>query len=330
MKPDAKGAGLRLVFWPIGKVARWQEKTHILQRTVDAITSADGQVGVRPVFDFVTGYRATVGASVFNRRLLGEDTNLQFSLSSNFSNVWFTDFALRPTHANRAIEYTAAGFYNRRDDYLYTGIGMATARTHLGGRYSIDEAELHNHVDFVLNRHVTLLLDGMFGVRRFGDGVKVGDDLPIEQVFCAHLVDGRCVSRAVDASQVPGFYTGTQFLRGGATLRIDTRDSVHRPTSGAMFQAGADYSHGLGAEDPSSYFRIHAVLVTVLDLWRRNRILVLRASTDAVYPMGGADVPFSELETLGGPADLRGVRLGKYRDYSRVMFTAEYRWPIWM
>jgi outer membrane protein assembly factor BamA len=41
-------------------------------------------------------------------------------------------------------------------------------------------------------------------------------------------------------------------------------------------------------------------------------------------------VPFSELLTLGGVDTLRGYRLGAFRDQSLLMFTAEYRWPVWM
>ncbi|HEX6835030.1 MAG TPA: BamA/TamA family outer membrane protein, partial [Polyangia bacterium] len=43
-----------------------------------------------------------------------------------------------------------------------------------------------------------------------------------------------------------------------------------------------------------------------------------------------AAVPFTELATLGGPDSLRGFRAGRYRDFSTLLFSAEYRWPIWM
>jgi outer membrane protein assembly factor BamA len=49
-----------------------------------------------------------------------------------------------------------------------------------------------------------------------------------------------------------------------------------------------------------------------------------------VIPTNNQPVPFTELVVLGGPDDLRGVRWGLYRDYSGALFTAEYRWPVWM
>jgi hypothetical protein len=217
-----------------------------------------------------------------------------------------------------------------RNDYYYSGIGMETARTHPGARFSLESFEQGNELRYIAARQLWFRTTGLFGIRRFGNGVADGSDLPIDEVYCIRLLDTRCIPGTVSPLQVPGFHTGTQFLRVGAGMHLDTRDSLYRPTMGAAFELDFDYSHGLGHDDQSSYFRMHAALGGVLDLWRRSRILVLRATTDAVWPTNDFPVPFFELPLLGGPDALRGARWGKYRDFTTVLFTVEYRWPIWM
>ena len=319
----------RHVLWPIiGPGVKLTERYHVIQWAEYALTSADGRVGVRPVFNFVSGYRATFGLAFFDERLLGEGTDFRISASGNFGRTFLTDLRLRPTHFGRAVEYTFYAGYIKRDDYLYSGIGERQARTNPLARYSVDEVDAHNFIDLVATPFVSLHLDGMFGLRRFGNGTNLGGDVPIDEVYCTRVLEGRCLAFEVDPRKVPG-WNGTQFLRGHVLLRVDSRDAPQRPTSGAVLEVGADYSHGLGFDD-SSYLRAQGSLVGVIDLYRRSRVLVLRATAEEVFPFGTTPVPFSELPVLGTPDLFRGARWGKYRDHTLFLLTAEYRWPIWM
>jgi hypothetical protein len=321
----------RVGFYPLGNSIRWSEEHAVMPRVAMALSSPDGAIGVRPMFDFVTGYRFVFGLRFFDHKLLGPGTDFSLSLAGNLIGIVLASASVRPTHINRPIEYTASVGYYQRDDFLFTGIGMAAAQSHPGARFLGKALEQANVVSFVLGKHWRLSTNGVFGYQRFGNGIPYGNDQPILQVYCIRLVDGRCrPPPTVDPVQVPGFYTGTQFLRAGIGLHVDTRDVPFRPTSGAAFDAYVDYSHGLGASDPSTYFRTHFALTAVLDLWARSRVLVLRAATNALWPAGNEFVPFFELPVLGGPDGLRGARWGKYRDFTNVLFTAEYRWPIWM
>jgi outer membrane protein assembly factor BamA len=328
---------LNAVFHPVGALVRWMQRRFILEKMVDAVTSRDGLIGVRPAFNFVSGYRATFGLSFFDYKILGEGTALDASVSVDFRDIVIASAALRPTHIARAVEYVAQGGYLRRDDYYYAGIGMEAAQTHTGARYRIQQVDQTNRLHFVLSRHWFASAMGGFVVQRFGNGVAESNiftstnDQPIDEVYCVRFFDGRCVpGGGIDPVAVPGFANGTQFVRAGLGLRVDTRDSFYRPTSGAAAAIELDYTHGLGATDPSSYFRLHAGFEAVLDLWRRSHVLLLRASTDLLIPAGSEFVPFTEFPILSTPDKFRGARWGKYRDYSNVLFTAEYRWPVWM
>jgi outer membrane protein assembly factor BamA len=112
-------------------------------------------------------------------------------------------------------------------------------------------------------------------------------------------------------------------------LRIDSRDNMYRPSSGALVDVGLDWSHGVGF-DPSQYVRGHAAVSAVLDLWQRTRTLVVRIEARDLEPIGAAPVPFSELIVLGGPDTFRGFRPGRFRNFSSLFAGVEYRWPVWM
>jgi hypothetical protein len=100
--------------------------------------------------------------------------------------------------------------------------------------------------------------------RRFGEGRQYDDAGPIGNHFCVRVL-GRCEYGVVDERLVPGFDRGTQFLRGAATIRLDTNARPMEPQLGFFSSLTADYTHGIFG-DESSYFRIHPVLGGVIDL----------------------------------------------------------------
>jgi outer membrane protein assembly factor BamA len=166
-----------------------------------------------------------------------------------------------------------------------------------------------------------------FGVRRYGDGRRSGDPT-ISEVYCVRTIGGACQIGTVDDNLVPFFNEGTQFLRGIASMRLDTRDSRARPTIGFLADVSGEYSHGLG--DPSSYFRSNGLAEGAINLYRHSHVLVLRFTTSLVMPTSQSPVPFSELVVLGGPDTMRGFKWGRFHDYSSIIASAEYRWPVWM
>jgi hypothetical protein len=179
-------------------------------------------------------------------------------------------------------------------------------------------------------RALSASVGGALGVRRFADGEPYAGDPAISEVYCLWrppLID-RCPA-ALARAEVPGFVSGTRFLRASTGLHLDLNERRLRAATIGLADAEADYTHGVGA-DRSSYFRLRGAVTIGLNLWRRSRVLLLRAQTVWVVPTGGAPVPFSELAVLGGPDDLRGFRIEAFRDYSSLLTTAEYRWPIFM
>ncbi|HEY1586265.1 MAG TPA: BamA/TamA family outer membrane protein, partial [Polyangia bacterium] len=165
-----------------------------------------------------------------------------------------------------------------------------------------------------------------YGFRRFADGQPYEGDPGISGVYCVRGVDGRCFSGTIDDALVPGFTTGTQFVRETVAVHLDSRPV--ETASGVMVDGAAHYTHGI-LDDSSSYLRLHTHVGTQVEIWH-HRTLYLGVSADDLVRFGTTPIPFSELATLGGPDDLRGYGRGRFRDASSLIGTVEWRWPVWM
>ena len=99
------------------------------------------------------------------------------------------------------------------------------------------------------------------------------------------------------------------------------------PEHGGLIQVEADYTAG---SREVRYYRYAAEIQRFFTLFYRNRILAFRARLEKAHPLGDDSlVPYSELTTLGGGQRLRGYRRGFFRGEGSLLFSAEYRYPIW-
>ena len=314
--------------YPLAAMANNEEKNHVSQKLYLMFTTSDGMLGVRPELEYNLSFTPTIGATFFDKKLFGRDTYFDATFRGSVSDdIAYTRLRARPLPSRWATQLDLMTEFNRRDDQLFTGIGMEHLKP---SRYMINSLLLLTLARFTVRPEARFVLGTQWGIRRFGNGRTIGDDPPIAEVYCVRNAAGRCATPlTVNDQQVPGFNQGTQFFRAVAGLSVDTRDSTIKPSSGALIELTADYSKGLG-EDRSSYLRVWGSTMGVLDLWKRTHVLILRAWAMTVVPFSNQPVPFTELVVLGGPDNLRGVRVSYLRDYSGVLFTAEYRWPIWM
>ena len=327
---------VRLVFKaiavPVHHLLDWDERNHVADEILAALSTSDGKIGIRPAFQYSISFTPVVGVRFFDQKLLGPGTDFGVTALSGGVHVVYAEASARPTPPDRAVEVTIRSIYNRRNDQVFTGIGYTTddkATIARGSRYAIDALDAGGKLTYAARPGLFVDIDTMFGLRRFGNGRNIADELPIAEVYCVRDLSGLCVPDSVDEVRVPGFNKGTQFFRAGATLRLDSRDNWYRPSSGALVELGLDWSHGLGF-DQSHYARAHAAISAVLDLWQRSRVLIVRLEANDLEPIGTSPVPFSELIVLGGPDTFRGFRPGRFRNFSSLFAGIEYRWPIWM
>ena len=322
-----KGLGV-----PVHHLLDWDETHHVLDRILAAVTTRDGLIGVRPAFQYSISFAPVIGLRFFDQKLLGRTTDFEATAMTGGIHIFYGEALARPMPLDRALVVTVRAAYNKRDDQIYAQTGYSGVDPDFlryRSRYSIDALDTGGTLTWAARPGLFLDVTTILGLRRFGNGRQVGGEKPIEEVYCVRDLAGLCVPGTVDEVRVAGFKKGTQFFRGGVTLRADSRDNWYRPSSGALVEIGADWSHGIGF-DQSQYVHGHAALSAVLDLWRRTRTLVVRIEAQDIEPIGYAPVPFSELIVLGGPDTFRGFRPGRFRNFSSLFAGLEYRWPIWM
>ena len=316
---------VRVIAAPVRGALVLNERYQLYDRVLAALTSADGLVGVRPAFDFMLDYRPVFGLSFFDERILGPRTTLDARAETGGERLVVAGALLRPVPSGRRVTLDVEGSYMLRDDQVFRAI-PTRGPDRGNSRFTLDAFDLWLRPRVALAPHASLIFAGQLGVRRFADG-RDGGDPPISEVYCVRVL-GRCEVGTVDERLVPGFAAGTDFLRGGVALHVDTLDRPTAPSAGVQLDVGGHYSHGLG--DPSSYFHTMASFGVVVNLWQRSHVLWLRAAAELVLPTNDAPVPFTELAVLGGPDSLRGAPYGRFRDLSTLLVTAEYRWRIWM
>lgn len=148
--------------------------------------------------------------------------------------------------------------------------------------------------------------------------------------------DDTGLDRPIDAFYDPaglvGFREGLLYAYGELELGVDTRRVIDRwlsvatPSTGWKVVGFAGYAGGFG-DDPSSYARYGGDVQRYVDLYRGDRVLMLRAVLEAVTGDLG-QVPFTDLPSLGGPLLLRGYQRDRFRDRITTLVSAEYTYPV--
>ncbi len=81
-------------------------------------------------------------------------------------------------------------------------------------------------------------------------------------------------------------------------------------------------------ETDSDYWKYDGSIKKHFNVYRRTRIFHLSVRADGVRRINNKSVPFWDLPILGGEDYLRGFPVDRFRDNVTLVFTAQYRYPI--
>ncbi len=120
-----------------------------------------------------------------------------------------------------------------------------------------------------------------------------------------------------------------EILTFGNQFAFDFRQGEMRTVSGTQLIAGADMATSL--KNSTSYFRYHleAHQFIPVPFLPETRRFGIRGKLIKSELLSGDEIPFFDLPNLGGSADLRGFRSNRFRGKGSLIFSAEYRYPMW-
>ncbi|WP_255233307.1 BamA/TamA family outer membrane protein [Aliifodinibius salipaludis] len=131
--------------------------------------------------------------------------------------------------------------------------------------------------------------------------------------------------------QVPVSLLGnTKLFSVANNWTFNYKNGRKRTLSGTQYKVGVGWAQS--TNNPNlKYLEYrgaihHFVPVPILPETRR---LGIKMELQKQRNIGSTNIPFYELRSLGGSRNLRGFPSNRFRAHGTVLFTAEYRYPIW-
>ena len=268
-----------------------------------------GRRGVLPLFELGGPVGATVGAMLYDNRLFGsrQQVRLEGMIGARDFFEVRAHYKLPRPLGNGTQLRLVGNFFSEPKDRFFVG-GMDSDRHADVARFAREQID-------VIGRLSVRPQDAIFG------GVL--------ELLYEH-VEARPTEGTQPLLGRPGLTT-TNLVTPRLGVMLDGTNGRPRTHTGTALTLQLGYTHDLSG-DRFRYGRYVAALHQYLPvfIFPKTRRLALRARLEQVHPiLGGAAVPFYQLPQLGGPRRLRGYLSDRFRDDGSVLFTAEYRYPVW-
>jgi hypothetical protein len=285
------------------------------------------------LYDFFT-FGPDHNGGVFPTAFVSFDFYPSIGFYAFWNDAFFKGHDLRLRGAIGGSEWLAAGFSERfhlsqdrrdmlrldvmaerRPDYTYFGLGPDTRQSALV-RYGQDTRAASLGFEQRLWRASSFHAQGGVKAVDFREGGFGGDPTLDEDIAAGEL------------PTPPGYEDGYTLLHTGVRVNLDNR--LNRPESGSGFRLSAQGEYLTHLRERGSFVRYGGAAAGFIDLNQRNRVLSVAVQARFADAIDGAEIPFTELVTLGGAEPMRGLYPGRLYDRSALVAQLGYRWPIWI
>jgi hypothetical protein len=314
---------LKIVFYPIRETIRFVDEHALVEKVEDVLYNDARTAAILPTFSVDSSLGPSFGVKAFHEDLAGHDEYA--SAEAKFGGMYklATQLLFRADHfGGSRLWLESLARFESEPGMLFQGIGHGTpdaAGSGLGPRNVAVATRFSQQRFLNLQRAgitfgepgemLKLGATGIYTIRDFGEKQR-GSEPSIEEVY--------------DTTQLVGFADSVATFETDLNVIVDLRDVAGATASGAYLELFGGYAPRIG---DYSFWHHGAELTGYIDLYKRSRVLVLRAVVEGV---NGADrdIPFAQLPRLGGPHRLRGYPLDRFRDEKAVVGTVEYHYPI--
>ncbi len=302
---------------PLGALVMWAERSNLPKAVYDLFTfGPDHSAGFAPIGFLDFGFNPSVGAYIFWNDAFAKGNDIRLH-ATTWGADWLAGVVTDRVRLDdsKSVSFRFAGV--KRPDFRFHGIGP-DARSGDLSRYG--QNLLDGRVSFDMRLWRSSRIEAMSGAKGvwFYDG-RFGDDVGI--VYAAST--GRY-------ALPPGFQSGYSAQYNGIRAALDSRKPGTESQSGVRVEFDGGQGSDLRRTPNSGWVRYGGGVGGFLDLNDHGRVVSASVTTQFVDPLGSAEVPFTELVTLGGDGPMRGFLPGRLLGRSSAVATLRYRWPIWV
>lgn len=312
---------LTLLFFPIQHGLRFVSRNVTASNSDPTNDDVGRSASVLPHFSFLSGFGATFGGSLAYSNLSGwgEHVALGAAFGGRYAHAVDLAFAAARTAGSRLWLETGTR-HDRRSQEVFRGIEGSGAATNSAATTRFREDRL------TVRGHAGVTTGGRGGLVKTGVGAILSHSSFAGSSNGEGAAGNASIRERYDTRSLVGFDRGVATIEPQAKLVVDTRETPHAASTGALVTAFAGAVPSIGRDD-FAYGHFGLDANAIVDLYRGTRLLVLRGALESVV---GADakIPFSRLPALGGSDRLRGYRADIYRDRTTALVSAEYRYPI--
>lgn len=268
-----------------------------------------GNYGVFPLFELGGDTGFSYGLLLFHNRPFYPNHSAKIEAlfsSSDYNNIDF-DYTIKRFLSDRGRLEIEGTFANRPDRTFLSGNDADFDDRSFYDRQDIEAAVSYSYS----------LTDNM--MLRFNTDYLIRD---ITQ-------SDRQTDEGVPA--FPDNLLGKQsLLSTGLNVAIDYAKGVPRINRGSRLITDIQWSRSL-TDDQFHYINYSAEWNQFLPLpyLPDDRRLALKGELRKAESLGDEQIPFFENPSLGSSKDLRGFSTNRFRDTGSLLFTLEYRYPIW-
>jgi len=291
------------------------EKIDLFTKIYDFFTfGPDHKIGIFPIALAEFDFKPSVGFFAFwsDAGFSGDDLSLH---AEAWPDDWFGASVKQRVKVDERHTVELEVSEMHRPDRVFYGVGPNSLESS-ESRYALQEID--GSVAYEWRSWRSSRIETMLGARDVyvTNGAYVGDP-------------SLTAEAATGAFSVP-FGFGREYTAeyNRVVAAVDTRVQESRRGSGVRLELDGEQGSDLRNAPASSWVRYGATVGAYVDLTGYRRVLGATVTTQLADPLRGADVPFTELVSLGGDHPMRGFYTGRLVGRSAAVATASYTWPI--
>ncbi|MCW5830382.1 MAG: BamA/TamA family outer membrane protein [Deltaproteobacteria bacterium] len=297
----------RPVIWTVEFIDRYR----IHRRVYDLLTNDERTAAIYPFASFGNEGLNRVGIRAFHRNLFNERKVARISMD------WDMDRSVTQRFRYTDPSVLGSSFYAGMDqkfgrymDTRYYGLGNQSLKAN---RYSFR------------SDYESVTIQSGYGQ---GRNLGVGIALSVDHSEIRPSVPATPGTTAGVTPEQLGVIHDKTLLGVAGVARFDRRRWRAETLEGYRLLATLGMFASPGG-NPSRFLKWSVDAAWFQPLIHRGRVLVLRAWIESVHPLSGGEVGLFDLPAAGGDNFLRGFPTGRFRDRTAMVFSQEYRFPVW-